>query len=48
MTRVADEAGEAPIVGRVLEDALLVHTTLGVTVERVGFAISLRRAPFDP
>lgn len=34
--RVADEAGEPPIVGRALEDAVLVHTTIGVTVERDG------------
>lgn len=34
--RVADEAGEEPGVGRALEDAVLVHTTVGVSVERDG------------
>lgn len=34
--RVADEAGECPEVGRALEDAVLVHTTVGIDATRDG------------
>lgn len=34
--RVADAAGEEPLVGRALEDALIVHTTVGITPTRDG------------